>query len=758
MKRSHLVFAVLATLATYASAAQTTPWSFVPYSNEVTDLKVKTSSSASPLIWIGSNHGVTRIQGTDTLRLNSVNSTLPNVTVSSQDIRSAVYHFGTATALDSVGNYWIAYNFLNKVVRISPSGIITTFDSSATTPWHDIQDIVAGKNSVYVGLSNGVVYAGNNFALDLSWKPITSGVSDANSQALYSLGYGALNNTLWMGFIGDANGNLKYIHFDKDSSSHYFSTTSFATVTPTILRIWVPANDTVPFLEAGGTGMYGTITVDSLLAPYAKHIYTVDNAISSRKYYAYLGNAGSSEGDLFIRNDTLVSVGYSGNASVGMTGISLSSASVSISGMNVGAVLDTVVSGSFQLLLGKSSSISATSLPAAGFFQAKVPKNDVTWKLDSLNYEAKLAGTTIVASVATGSSLWLATNAGLYYLATDTSTPALKYIPATGSINTISLDSAGSLWIGQSNGAYLYNGDGTATQKGPKDSVYAITHTKSYGGWFYSRTGTSAHLYNYTTGASTWPTVSLTGIGADSLAINKLRVYKDGTPFALSSNSYLYVFGGVSWSKYKTTNVKDFELDSKIVATSKTSDGTYAWTLGNIVGTSLDTLIGTYTAYAPIKAMDSTSLWTLDTAIHALRTSGDSLKLDSLWPLPLKVFTYSYCRVLENDPTGGVWLVGTRGILHMNATTSTTLPPSGISSLAAQSFARIAAGKLQFSLAEATDVHLQILSLDGRVLEQRSLGNLSAGSHTVTLSKQSGMNLLRIKAGKETQTLRLMPF
>lgn len=754
MKHSPFVFAVLATLAAYASASQSTPWSFVPYSNEITDLKVKTSSSASPLIWIGSNHGVTRIQGTDTLRLNSVNSTLPNVTVSSQDIRSAVYDFGTTTALDSVGNYWIAYNSLNKVIRISPSGIITTFDSSATTPWHDIQDIVAGKNSVYVGLSNGVVYAGDNFALDLSWKAITSAVSDTKIQALTSLGYGALNNTLWMGFNGDANGNLKYIHFDKDLSSHYFSTTAAVPVTPGIMRIWVLADDTVPFLEAGGTGMYGTITVDSLLAPYAENIYTVDNAISSRKYYAYLGNAGSNGGDLFIRNDTLTYIATYGNPYAGMTGIKLLSASVGISGMNVGAVLDTAVSGSFQLLLGKASSSSSTSLPATGLFKAQVPNYGTTWKLDSLNYETKLTGKQIVASAAAGSSLWLATNAGLYYLATDTSLPTLKYTPATGSINTISLDSAGSLWIGQSNGAYLYNGDGTATQKGPKDSVYAITHTKSYGGWFYSRTGTSAHLYNYTTGASTWPTVSLTGIGADSLAITKLRVYKDGTPFALSSNSYLYVYGGVSWSKYKTTSVKDFELDSKIVTTNSTPS---SWMLGNIAGASLDTLIGTYAAFTPIKAMDSTSLWALDSAIHVLRTSGDSLKFDSLWPLPLWVFTYSYCRMLENDPTGGVWLTGTRGVLHMKATTSST-DHSGISSHTVHSFARIAADKLQFNLDEVTDVHLQVLSLDGRVLEQRSLGNLAAGFHTVTLSKQSGMNLLRIKAGKETQTLRLMPF
>jgi hypothetical protein len=87
-------------------------------------------------------------------------------------------------------------------------------------------------------------------------------------------------------------------------------------------------------------------------------------------------------------------------------------------------------------------------------------------------------------------------------------------------------------------------------------------------------------------------------------------------------------------------------------------------------------------------------------------------------------------------------------------------PSTGISSHTAVSpvLARLHGNELLISLSKASEVRLTTFDLEGRILETRSLGQQSAGTHAFKLSESRGVRILRVQAGAEHQTLRTASF
>ena len=67
--------------------------------------------------------------------------------------------------------------------------------------------------------------------------------------------------------------------------------------------------------------------------------------------------------------------------------------------------------------------------------------------------------------------------------------------------------------------------------------------------------------------------------------------------------------------------------------------------------------------------------------------------------------------------------------------------------------------RLSFNIEQEADVQVQIVSLDGKVIENRDLGTIGSGNKVQEIDVRNlntGMYMVKLIAGKQAATLRLI--
>lgn len=753
MRRQFLATLVFAAALSQAATIDTT-WQYTPYSNEVTDLKVF-HPGTNPTIWIGTHHGVVRIQGTDTLWLHPTNSKLPNEYISGSAL-SNVNKVTTVTALDSVGNYWIGYRNQNKLVRITPYGTVTVLDSSAKTPWNTINGITSSASVLYVGNSDGRVIE-MNFE-GTAWNELLPPLETNSGITLTALAAGWNDTLLWTGYDGNANGNLKYL--TKAKTIGYFADGSNKITAP-VYDIWIDSADNAKFIRTTTSGTYGDLANDTLLLISSSNqsgMIAVLNKGTAGQFTAFPSLTGYPT---FIKNDTLWNVSSSrGYVDFQQEKSSTNLIPVYAKGLSCGAKLAAEVT-----LYGGPTGLYG--------FQAV---NDLM-NLVARPYGPSLAGNGIVgATHGAGGALWIATDSALYYRDDATSLKSI-YTPTSATLRAVGRDSSGILWIGQSNGIFSWK-SGTATLGASSDTLVAMTFATNYD-WFLTKTSAGKFILAQLYQNSKWSALPLTGLGADSAKITKLRATSDGQLYALA-NGIIYWYSGLNWSKTPAVafvtgngnagNFYDIDLAQNNVWSQYMTASQYQANSWGVASASATVASGIFNpAFSGgVFAASDTSAWFFNQASTASFTG--SMEDAGLYRVSSStkgiVESYTSDSALHagkaasgehifSDNNGGLWVVMKDGVSRMKVTTSGT--GTGISSHASSltsPLASLRAGKLELSLTSAAAVRIQVLDLNGRVLERQDL-TLAAGTHAVALSKGQGLRLVRIQAGDQSQTLRL---
>jgi len=753
MRKFLASFALVAAVA--SQAATDTTWQFKPYSNEVTDIKVW-GSGTDAITWIGTHQGVVRIQGTDTLWLHPTNSKLPRGIISPENAFSDSLRL-TVTSLDSNGNYWVGYRNRksNALYRIDPNGDIYDPSTFLGTLPGTIVGITSGTSATFVGYDNGAItsFTTRNTGPRPNW--ITAPGSEF---PMTTLGCGR-GDTLWLGFSGDKNGNLKYLAPIADAMPTYWKSGSLqgdSILTHSIYGIWFGGGDYsgCKFIRTTTIDQYGTFGPDSLTAftQYRNPVHVLKAGGSSSAQFGVI----QIPNDLpqFFKGDSLFTI------STEMGYLSRSSSKPTIvPGLNSGAMLDTA---SRELLLGSSNHL--------GLYRFK----DLT--LTTSSYGHRLRGRVISSAPGGKDSLWIATDSVLY-MTTSTTGLVQKYVPTTGTIRSISSDSSGVVWIGQSNGLYSI----PASVNAIKDTILLMAHTSSTH-WFLKRNA-SGRITLLKQSAGTLDSLALTGIGTDSTLIRKIVANASGVwlftrKATVDGLGRIYCNSGLGWGKWSgqtgAVGHFDFDVTSNNVWNVSKDDGRQGSYNASVAG------FGASSAIANLKYQNSflsitgdevqvhaesdTSAWYFESQGEVFFTPTRFYRMSTA--LGGK-FTASYSadttaslqsgtivpgESIHPDGNGGYWLVMDNGVTHMKVAAKT----NGLAArTAVPSFASLQAGSVQVFLNQASAVRYEILDLSGRTLERKNLGLLSEGSHAIALPKATGMRILRIKAGERSETLRL---
>lgn len=745
--RKLLASLALAT-AVASQAATDTTWQYIPYSNEVTDIKLF-RKSPNPLLWLGTNHGVVRIKGTDTLWLHPTNSTLPSEIISpNQYIKPSEQ--ATLTAMDSSGNYWIGYKSLHKLVKIDTTGNVTVIDSSGTAPIGDLGGLVISKSTVYFANQNGKIYSRSVASSD-PWALVEGSSQLEEGITLTALDHS--QDSLWVGTDGNANGNLRYISLASGNSGQ-FKDASDNKILTGVYGIWhseAPASKYM-FLSVATLGSYGHVSADTLFSIAPNKTITKDLETESGVV-------------IHIRSQGSYPVFHKAGGSVLWT---------DKDGFSWGGTFpDGIVAGAHDtgltLFLGSSS--------LNGFYKLKVDRAN-GW--GTTPYGRSLKGSKIVGSAsAANGTLFIATDSAVYQRTDASPGPTLIYSTVNATIRCISLDSAGRLNIGQSNGLFKWSNGSTSYVTAMSDSILAMAHSKTYS-WYLVRTAaTLTKLWVYTAGVTSPSQVSLSTIGsADSTLITKMRALEDNTLWTLA-NGKVYTWTTKDWKNWTGIVITgtgagagkfgNFDLVGNNLWTSyqaKTQYQNYSWGVAGMANSSLITS-GTDVngISAPVSAESDETAWYYNQPIGMMYSSLNSASvLQKMSATEKKVvarYTSETSKLhqgkqaagesLLSDKDGGLWIVMTDGVSRMKVTATVGLTAR----TAAPSFANLQAGAVQVSLNQASAVRYEIVDLSGRVLEMKNLGILSEGTHAIALPKANGMRILRIKAGTRSEILRL---
>lgn len=752
MRKFLASFALVAAVA--SQAASDTTWQFKPYSNEVTDIKVW-GSGTDAITWIGTRHGVVRIKGTDTLWLHPTNSKLPGAVISPENASSDSLRL-TVTSLDSNGNYWVGYRNRksNALYRIDEAGTIYDPSSKLGTTPGAIVGITSGKSATYVGYSNGLIVS---FAT-LSTGPNPVAVAAPGSSfPMTALACGR-GDTLWLGFSGDKNGNLKYLAPVADAVPAYWKSGSLqgdSILTHNIYGIWFGGGDYNggKFIRTTTIGPNGTFGPDSLTAftQYENPVHVLKAGGDNSNQFGVI----QIPNDLpqFFKGDSLFRIST--------TRGTLSRSSITptiVPGLNSGALLNTT---SGELLLGSSNSL--------GLYHF------VGDALTATAHGPRLRGRVISSAPGGRDSVWVATDSAVY-VSTSSTGLVRKYDPVTGTIRSISRDSSGVVWIGQSNGLYTL----PATVSAIKDTILLMAHTSSTH-WFLKRNA-SGRITLLKQSAGVLDSLALTGIGTDSTLIRKIIANASGVwlftrKASASWTGNIYCNSGMGWGKWLgqtgAAGYFDFDVTSNNVWNVSKEDsrqGTYnASVAGFGASTAVANLVDRMSFLTntgnevQVHAESDTSAWYFEsegtdffTRTHFYRVSTAlggrvtaSYSADTTGQLQSGTIVPG--ESIHPDGNAGYWLVMDNGVSRMKVTTTVGLTASS----AAPSFASLQAGAVQVSLTQVSAVRYEILDLSGRVLEMKNLGILSEGTHAIALPKATGMRILRIKAGEHTETLRL---
>ena len=132
-------------------------WKFLPFGQEVNDIQVF-RPSPNPLIWLGTDHGVVLVRGSDTLWLHPSNSELP---IANPNEPSPWYRTHAYTALDSSGGYWVASPWWNLLYRIDTLGRVAIHTDAVGGLKDGDSDrvvaITADTGGVLLGRANGKI-------------------------------------------------------------------------------------------------------------------------------------------------------------------------------------------------------------------------------------------------------------------------------------------------------------------------------------------------------------------------------------------------------------------------------------------------------------------------------------------------------------------------------------------------------------------------------------------------------------------------
>ncbi len=760
MKRQLSAAALLALAMSASGSAPVTPptWSLFPFSNEVTDLKIfRRTPQSQPVIWIGSRHGVTRIRGGDTLRYHMGNSPLPGNEIISQDARTSLDRITTATALDSAGNYWIAFNAANRLAKISPDGGMEIIAPDAGAPWSDIQDLSASRSRICIATRSGIVYSGSTDGAP-TWIAVT-GPAAAGSQLL-SAQIDEPSQTLWLGYYGSATTNLKSLRLDSLSAGiRDFHAGGTAPVKEHISRIWTTGGS-IPIIRTFTLGMYSSFLIENTYAVHPQRIFTL--GLNARCGYA---GFNPNIGHYIFRRDSIFSVSLPARDSV--TAPVLISRGLHLSGLSCAAVLLSEGSAT-QFLLGRDLPAAAKHLSAPpGLFLGRAPTSPLDMPtLDLIIYQPRLSGNGMAGSAVTDSGLWFATDSALHFLQDTVCT--VRHRPVGNIITSLSKDSSGNLWIGRSDGLHLYRND-LMLRKGPMDStdtVIAMTHTREFG-WYYTRRRGLAQLH--LDSAGTWSTIPLTSLGGDSVRIVKLRAFGSGrTLFALTETGSLFALNnGLFWFRWAGAGtsfptVQDFDITGSRIWTGTQQQSGYFWNAGNLLGSASSASMAQSSFSGLVRALsDSTAIFADDSVLHFVQLAENILRRDSTVALPGSLTGSGYANAIENDRHGDLWIIGPSMIAHRIFApspvedTDTVSVAGHIPSFPSRCV--LNRGHLLLRLSGDADVSFRIFDLSGRLREHRRFGILSAGQHQLPLPATTGLYLILLQAGNERLIFKAGP-
>jgi hypothetical protein len=753
MKKSLLA---LALVVGGAHAATTVTKTYQSYSNEVSDIKV--FQAATPVIWIGTYHGVVCINGKDTTWFHPSNSKLPAERISAQNPGNETYKT-TVTALDSSGNYWIGY--AKKLVRITPAGEITVIDSTGGTPWNNIRGLTAGPGKVYVGNADGSIYQTKSPTAGVpAWNTVPAMTLGASMQ-LNCLAWG--NDTLWQGVTGDKNGNLRYTAADKVTQYYFDKNSNGIAVSAGVYGVWPVTGSNVKFFKTTTVGGYSIFDRDTLYAITPGNSLTkLDGSDSAgmltviplKDYYPVYAKG---------KRIWAINVGYLGYPS---TSLMMDTAPQ----INAGAML----AGDSLLLLGNVSTTSK-------LFNFNLNQNVLA---ANGPYEPSLAGSYVngavkVVGMASGSNraVWIATDSAVYYRDDNATWLAKIYTSNSGVIRTISLDSTQVLWIGKSGGGIVRwkLGATTSPSNAVTDSVIAMTHSGAYS-LVLSRSATVAGkpytLWVNDIKGNTWTKQALTGIGTDSTTIVKMRILDDRTIWVLA-NGNVYTWTGIAWAKWQGFNpgaigalsYQNFDIGQYNVWTIAKNASMQSSVWGQ-AGMSLATnnIVSGAPASYYFAAEGDTSAWFSFASTYGGSGTGTPdnsyvTHVNVKTPAAPDTFVAAHHSYVASyvllDGKDGIWKVSSEGLEHIQFNQVVTVGIASQSSSSVRQFASIRSGKLALSLPQAASVRVQVTGLDGRTLEDRELGSLTAGEHVVSLGKANGLRLVRVQVGDHVQTLRL---
>jgi ligand-binding sensor domain-containing protein len=748
MRKLLASLALVTAVATQAATNDTT-WQYTPYSNEVTDIKLF-RKSPNPLIWLGTNHGVVRIKGTDTLWLHPTNSKLPSEIIFPNQYNKP-FEQATLTAMDSSGNYWIGYSSLRKLVKIDTAGTINVIDSSSTAPIGNLGGLAISKSTVYFANRNGKVYS-RAIGSTAGWTLVEGSAQLDEGITLTALDVS--QDTLWIGTDGNANGNLRYIS-QVTGAYGPFRDASGNRILTGVYGIWhsEAPTDKYMYLSVATLGSYGHITTDTLFS-IAPNRSITKRLEDESGVVIHIRNQGS----------------YPTFHKAGGIPISMDKDGFSW----VGAFPAGIVAGAHDT--GLTYFLGSSSLN--GFYKLKVDRSN-GWT--TTPYGPSLRGTKIISSTAAANgTLFIATDSAVYQR-TDAE-PILSRIYSTtnAAIRSLSLDSAGKLNIGQSNGLFKWSNGGTSYVTAMSDSILAMAHSKTYS-WYLTRTASTkaTKLWVYTAGVTAPSQVLFTGFGADSTLITKMRALEDNTLWVLA-NGKVYTWTTASWKNWTgiaitgtgpgTGTFGNFDLAGNHLWTSFQTKGqyqAYSWGTATMANNSLIASgIDVNSTIAPVYAENDETAWYFNQQSSMMYTNLKSAtELQKMSATEKKVVTRYTSETsnlhkgsqapgdnLFSDKNGGLWIVMTDGVSRMKVTPQ----PVGIATRStASTFASVQAGKLLFSLNQPTSVRFEILDLSGRVLERKNLGMLSEGAHAIALPKATGLRILQIKAGDRSETMRL---
>jgi|GEM_PF-3921766 len=729
-----LALATLVAAGEAMAAVRTPGWSFIPLSDEVTNIQLWKDTT-----WIGTYHGIYRLTPTDSTWFHPSNSLLPG-----ERILPGLMQLDT-----SDGSLWAATE--HGVARIDRTGSMTAWDSTASY-W-------LGKPAFGLSVAGGIAYVATDTARVLAYAGAWNLLSVAGRPgSITAIGQDPSHN-LWVGCKAYAQALGKVYN----GTYQPFADSAGTSVAGPVRGIWMTGDSLWASTALPNT--YGGWLVDTLLllcpGKTTQRIVDATNPCPGWQTNSTTCDVAS------VQLDGTAAVFARGTQVLRDSFLTVLSGSV-LQGRQVVdsmPVTDDFTYGEVTSFALRHDSLwMGSQYPAAfhtGFF---LPGHHPR------TFQPTLRGTRIVGELAAGGGrLWIATDSALYGRS-EASPDFSDLLDASGCAFTALATVDDTLWLASTNGLYSWPGGQHVLAGTSIENIAAVPichYLRTSSGAIYSAkdfaslrsptdareiysptpsdSGTGSQLVVSPSAGRLWEARSTmlgTAQGGDSMATITVRSgYVGGldvffrsvwTSFREGTGGYLFRYqdGGAVLldSFYRPSN-----QIGAVLATSDTS----AWTFSNFLGGA-----------PPVPA--TLCQWNLQGLVGSCLSSGSS-------PLRVDVAANNR-RPLLADSSGGLWLVEGGGIQRWAGAGLPVSAGVATRSLRKPVPMRLTGNVLSFDLSSPGRAHLEILDLSGRILEDQDLGVLAAGPHTAAISRGNGVRLCRIAAGSERQTLEIAGF